>query len=230
MTMTAIDSRLKRRRILIDGFQYHFLMASLTFTGLIVLLVVGVLLGPLIAQLLGGESAEVREESAAQLRLLFSRLWLPLLINLFCLAGHSVFMSHRIAGPLYEFRRLFGAVRDGNLIVRARLREHNYLRKEAAAINAMAERMETQIAESAVHATELRDEVRALRLAVDSGARAKISGHLGSIETRSARLIANLQQFTTRREDEPTSQRRTGGPELLDQLHGRSDGVVGARA
>lgn len=203
----AIDSQVKRRRVLIDGFQYRFLTATLTFTGLIVVLLVGVLVGPLIGQLLVGESAEVREESAAQLRLLFSRLWLPLLINLLCLAGYSVFMSHRIAGPLYEFRRVFGAVRDGNLTVRARLRADNYLPKEAAAINAMVARMETRIAESEMHAAGLRDEVKGLRLAVESGARARISGHLGSIETRSARLIANLQQFTTRREEKLSSQR-----------------------
>ena len=202
MKTTIPPGRPRRRRVLIDPMQYRFLSVHLTFTGLIIVLFVGLMFGPLVVQYMADRSAETMEENVAWASLLLSRAWLPLLINVFCAAGYFIYLSHQVAGPLFQFRRLFGAVRDGNLTVRAGLRPRDFLRREEELINEMIEGIGSRVAVSEAHATELVREVKALRLAVDAGAHAKVSGELGRVESRSADLIASLRQFTIRHEEE----------------------------
>ncbi len=83
---------------------------------------------------------------------------------------HSVLVSHRIAGPLYQFRRLFGELREGRRRVRATLRKRDYLRKEATAFNEMVVSLEARTATVHTQAAGLNTGVRALRIAIDDGA------------------------------------------------------------
>ena len=140
--------RFRRRRILVDDLQYRLLAVNVLYCCLILLLFAGALFGPLTQQLLSVDTSDaMREEAAAQFFSLDERIWLPLLFTLGCFTVHSVLLSHRIAGPLYRFRQVFGEVGDGNLTVRARLRRKDYLVKDATVVNEMIERVGARIAD-----------------------------------------------------------------------------------
>jgi nitrogen fixation/metabolism regulation signal transduction histidine kinase len=68
---------------------------------------------------------------AEQFELLHSRFWPVVFVVSLLLIVHGVFFSHRIAGPLYRFRRIFQSVASGDLTVRTSIRKSDYLHVEA---------------------------------------------------------------------------------------------------
>jgi methyl-accepting chemotaxis protein len=66
-----------------------------------------------------------------------------LLISL-CLF-HSVLVSHRVAGPLFRFKRILADVARGDLSMNIRVRRHDYLRDEAASMDEMVRAMRERV-------------------------------------------------------------------------------------
>ena len=59
--------------------------------------------------------------------------------------GHSLLLMQRVTGPLYRLKRMFPQIGDGNLCIRATLREGDYLISEADLVNQMTTQLETKI-------------------------------------------------------------------------------------
>jgi len=137
----------RRRHFLVGGLQYRMLALSLGHLVVFAVLVSVALFAPLMIQLENpGLEPEVQRRIATEFLYLHSRFWPTLGLIFLCLGCHSVLVTHRIAGPLIGFRRVLASVGVGDLSVRARMRRHDYLAQEEAAINAMIgglrERME----------------------------------------------------------------------------------------
>ena len=146
----------KRRHILIDRLQYHLLGIHLFYTAIVALVFAALLFGPLIQQLLLSDLEYAdRSQASEAFLILHQRIWPPLIIAFVCLTIHSLTVSHRIAGPLYQFRRLFARLRDGDLTVRARLRRRDYLTAEAEIINEMSASLERKLLETQRHGLDL---------------------------------------------------------------------------
>jgi general secretion pathway protein G len=122
----------RRRRILIPGFQLRYVAEHLAFQVLLGLAVAAVIFGPLIIELRDAG------QSVAAGRFLWLHTWFwPIAITVLTVAvAHAVWISHRIAGPLYRFRRVFEQMATGDLTPRVRIREGDYLTAEAAAFDA----------------------------------------------------------------------------------------------
>ena len=183
--------RRRRTRILISTLQYRLLLVNLAYFGVIVLALVGLLLLPPLLRLRTAPLDASAENLAAanEFLVLHARLWPALLIVLALLALHSVIVSHRIAGPLYRFRRVFEAVTAGDLSVRARLRKHDYLGREADALNEMLEALAARVA-------GLEEEARAVREALADLERARNGGSADGLDGRIrdlGRLVNRLQ-------------------------------------
>ena len=138
----------RRRRILIDRLQYRLLGVNLFHSCVVVLVFAALLFGPLIRDLLlGNLSPNEQDQAATAFLTLHYRVWLPVIVALLCLIIHSLIVSHRIAGPLYQFRTLFTRMKEGDLTVRARLRRGDYLASEAQIINEMSASLERRFVE-----------------------------------------------------------------------------------
>ena len=58
---------------------------------------------------------------------------------------HSLLLMQRVAGPLYRLKRMFPQIGEGNLSIRATLREGDYLVPEADLVNQMTAQLQTKI-------------------------------------------------------------------------------------
>jgi methyl-accepting chemotaxis protein len=57
----------------------------------------------------------------------------------------AIVLSHRVAGPIYHFRRVFDAVRDGDLTARIHLRPGDEFQKEAESFNEMMDSVSKRV-------------------------------------------------------------------------------------
>ena len=142
------------RKVLVDTFQVRLVAVGVFHFVLVVLIFASALFLPLVITLRSSDlsSPEVRQ-AAHEFLTLHNRLWLPLLGAFALLVLHNIIVSHRIAGPLYRFRKFLKSVGDGDLATRLSIRRGDYLHKEADAINEML--------------TGLRDKVSRLELQLD---------------------------------------------------------------
>lgn len=182
---------LLRHRILIGTFQYRLLVVNFLYYCAILLVVAIVLFLPPILQLRSATVLEENEHVAVAFLFLHSRLWPALLLVLGLLAFHSVIVSHRIAGPLYRFQRVWAAIAEGDLSVRARLRKSDYLKKEADVMNAMIEALARRVG-------GMQAQAAAVRTAFDDVRRARERGSAEALERSLEDLSRRLDDFESR--------------------------------
>lgn len=186
----------KRRRVLVEDFQYRLLAFNLLYFLATLLIFAAVLFVPLIIRLESSTlSVAEKQEVATQLLSLDARVWPPILVVFLLLAIHSVLISHRIAGPLSRFRRLFEAVADGDLSVRLIIRGNDYLAKEARLFNEMAASLGSRVQGIGELSAELRTLSAELTRAIESGSREAVRQSIERLAARAERLKASVDQF-----------------------------------
>jgi hypothetical protein len=132
---------LRRRNFVVNRpLQVSILLTSLGYVALLILVISVALFAPLIIQLRHPDY-ESAETTDAALRILYLHevYWLPVLLTLLFIALHSVRTSHRIAGPMYRFRRACESMKKLALPAPVRLRKHDYFRPEMDTVNSMIE-------------------------------------------------------------------------------------------
>jgi len=186
----------KRRRLLVDRFQYRLIAVSAVHFVLVLLVFMVSMLLPLMLQLDNPEASYIEKREAADVLLFFNeKLWLPLAAVFLLLTVHSLFVSHRIAGPLYRFRAVFKALAGGNFSIRANIRKHDYLHTDAGALNEMIETLETRILGLEEQALQLKESTAELKEAVGSGASAGVKKALEQVEFRVEGMNGKLAYF-----------------------------------
>jgi methyl-accepting chemotaxis protein len=104
-----------------------------------------------------------------------------------CVAVVVLYISHKIAGPLYRFQKLFGEVGRGNLDLSASLREHDQMKELAAAFDEMLEALRRQREERAAavrDAVAAVQQLQALYPGESSAALARIQARLGELQAK----------------------------------------------
>ena len=188
----------RRRRLFFDDLQYRLLAINLGYFVAILVIFIVTLFAPLMSQLLDSESSMfAREAVAAQFLWLDQSIWVAVLLTFVGLGAHSVLVSHRIAGPLYQFRRLLRGVGDGDLTARATLRKKDYLRAEEATVNTMIAKLGARIRRIEQHADGIRASLDSGRSALETGSTKEALAHLGRVARRLDGVEVELRQFTT---------------------------------
>ncbi len=184
----------RRQRILIDRFQYRLLVINLLYFCTILLIFATALFLPLILEL-HSDSILKQAEAASEFLSLHARVWPALFLVFVLLAFHSIFVSHRIVGPLYRFRTTFQAVAGGDLSVRATLRKHDYLEKESESVNQMIASLQAKVQDIEAPSQEVRTLVAVLERALDRGAPEDITQTLAGLRVQVERLQGAMAQF-----------------------------------
>jgi hypothetical protein len=84
-------------------------------------------------------------QTALEFLYLHSKFWPTVILTFIIIALHSIYTSHRLAGPLYRFGIIFNAVKQGWLPRPACLRKGDYLQAEMGQINEMLGSLRTRI-------------------------------------------------------------------------------------
>ena len=186
----------KRRRLLVDRFQYRLIAISVAHFGLVLLVFLIALMLPLMLRLDDPSANYFEKNQVADVLLFFNeQLWAPLAGVFLLLTVHSLFVSHRIAGPLYRFKMVFKALADGDLAVRANIRKHDYLHPHAKSLNEMIEALETKFRRLEDQAQLLKNDAAQLKSTASSGTKAEVQKAAERVESRVGELKGQLAYF-----------------------------------
>lgn len=121
-------------------------------------------------------SLSEKAEAARTLLLLHSTVW-PGIGGIILLFGAlSIFITHKIAGPLYRLKKSISEITEGNLDVRVKLREGDDLKDLAEHVNVLAEELRSFVNTVRVdydllsdYISEIEREIKANVLTEESG-------------------------------------------------------------
>jgi len=186
------------RKVLVSRVQWKLVGIIATHFVLVIVIFLGALYTPIVMRLGSGDISSPEVQGAAREFLtLHTRLWIPLLGAFALLLLHNVLVTHRIAGPLWRFRRYLKAVGDGDLSSSISFREKDYLQEDAEVATHMVKSLRDKIA----HLGRQIGEANRVWGNVRSSLPAGIStGHAEDIDEMNAILTdceAALAEFTT---------------------------------
>jgi nitrogen fixation/metabolism regulation signal transduction histidine kinase len=131
--------RNQRKRIWIDRFQTYLSLRIAMYCVLYQIAVVGIVH---IWEEAHGPFRELLGDWAVTFSSFGAALILAILGVLFVL--DALRMAHRIVGPLYRFRKVAEAVKEGEAVALIRLRDGDYLQEMKDELNAMLEALEAR--------------------------------------------------------------------------------------
>lgn len=190
----------KRRRILIARLQWQLLGITLLYLAATALMFSAALFLPLIWELRGNDASIEQTRAATEFLALHQRFWPALIVTFAALSIHSVFTSHRIVGPLYRFRVIFGEVAAGNLNPWTSLRRRDFLVPEAQALNDMLASLRDHITLIATHQGEAKRYLAGVKRALTTNSVREARTHLVELERTLAELEQQVDHFRLEKE------------------------------
>ena len=193
--------RFKRTRFLINSLQTRLLFFNLLYLISFLLIFGALLVTPLILRTRSETVSPLELERAAMALVTIHSGVLPaLLVALVGFGIHSILFTHRIAGPIYRFTQVFGAVRDGDLTPMVAVRRKDHLQSEARLLKAMVISLRERV--SAIqreqrHAAESWETLRAELDAASAPELQPLIGELTASIDRSVELMAAFRAGET---------------------------------
>jgi methyl-accepting chemotaxis protein len=187
---------IQRRYWLWDTVQPRFLAVNVAHQSLVFLTFAGSLFVPLMVKLHDTPLSSPEAGSIGyQFTILHESVWPAFPVVLLLIVIHSVFFSHRIAGPLYRFRNVFKAISQGDLMVETKIRNHDYLQKEAESLEHMVGELRSKLTDIKSDCQTFDGLVAELKLALEHNSLKEAVEVSARLEQRANRVIANLQHF-----------------------------------
>lgn len=140
------EERRRRFYLVNRSLQYRFLAMIIIYTlAMVLFLAVFLFLPDMIRLHDEGLSLASRAAAAEKILTLHARVW-PAVIAIICIFGvHALRSSQRILGPMYRFRSIFEQVGNGDLSMRVKIRDKDFLHQEEGALNGMIETLSEKI-------------------------------------------------------------------------------------
>ena len=192
------------RKFLVDKFQLRLVAVAIFHFVLVVLVFASALFIPIIIKLNSADISSPAVQAAAhEFLTLHNRLWMPLFFVFILLILHNILVSHRIAGPLYRFRRLFKAVGDGDLSFPIDIREKDYLHKDAEAVDQMVESLRDKVVLMETRLATTNEAWRNLKNSLNCGVSEEIERTIVAMNEHLDACEAGLEVFKTTKEAAP---------------------------
>jgi len=129
-------ANITRRRYLIDKrLQTKFILLTMFVLLLYTLLFALILFVPYMLKLSSAVPLEEQTRAARAILTLHTTVWPALGIVIVVMGLLSVFISHKVAGPVYRLEKILAQVRDGDLDVSVRLRKKDELQGLAESLD-----------------------------------------------------------------------------------------------
>lgn len=198
--------KFRRRQLLVDSFQTRLLVVTLAYLGVALITFAAALFVPLMLELDSNSTSwDQKMLASSQFLALHARLWPAMAVLFVLVAAHVIVVSHRVAGPLYQFRKVFRAVTQGELGRRVAIRKNDYLTKEMKDINDMLASLDENIKESREATERAMTVLQELRRASSDGELAethRLTGHLEVHLEQARKALAFYERSTDKGEVE----------------------------
>lgn len=137
-----MDAPDRRKSRLVDrrfqfGLAWRMLLVFLLFFFGGVVLV----FAPSMIALFTGERLEALEPAAAEFLVLHKRVWPAVLFVLVGLAGYTLLLSHRIAGPVYRINAVLRRMLDGEFPRKVTFRRGDYFGETAELLEQLSRKL-----------------------------------------------------------------------------------------
>jgi methyl-accepting chemotaxis protein len=173
-----------------------FLLLTYTFAFIIIIF------SPFILTLsLDFYSLSEKAEAARTLLLLHSKVW-PGIGGIILLFGAlSIFITHKIAGPLYRLKKALSLITEGNLDAKVKLRKGDDLKDLAEHFNMLAEELRTFVNTVRVDYDLLSEYILELEREIDAKMLTEESGRalIHKVEANRKNIEAVLEKFKIQR-------------------------------
>jgi methyl-accepting chemotaxis protein len=149
MPLKGINMKiLRRRRFLVDGkLQLRLVAMSVGYISFYIsMMALGIFI-PLIIEMRKTNPNSFRSYLLVDsFMYLHQNIWPIVLLVLGIVALHSLFLSHKVAGPLYRFRQIFLALTAGKVLGQQQIRKGDFLQFEMNMINEMLDSLQSRVA------------------------------------------------------------------------------------
>lgn len=179
----------RRKRFVVDWrLQVRHLRFNLTYFAVFIVLFAGLTIAGPLSTLIGAAPADEQRAATRELLVLWSRLWPAALVTVILFAVHGLFVSHRIAGPLVRFRRVYRDIGQGDLSQRVATRQSDPLPSQAAALNDMTSELGRRV-------DGIKDQAATVEKAVECLRRVAETGPPEGVRIASLAAAAELEQL-----------------------------------
>jgi methyl-accepting chemotaxis protein len=187
----------RRRKFLVDKrLQIRFIAVSLGYVAFYIFVTIAAAFIPLAFTLRTARfDSHTAYLTANNLIYLHQHIWPIALIVIILVSLHSLWLSHKVAGPLFRFRQIFRALAAGKLPDQQRLRKRDYLQPEMKLINEMLHSLQSRMenfqeAQKAI-ANSISGVVRRSRIVSDS----ELTSLVEDLEKKGKELEKNAMLF-----------------------------------
>lgn len=127
--------RIVRRQFYVHKIQRkNLLFGAILLLAYTIILILSMLLPPALT-LVSNAPLAAKKEAASQFIALVNRFWPAFSISFILSLTLGLFLTHRLAGPLYRFEQTIKAILSGDLSIRIRLREKDEFQDLALLLN-----------------------------------------------------------------------------------------------
>lgn len=169
--------RRKFSNFLIDRqFQIKYMLVTVLLLLAYTFIFVVLLFLPYLLTLSFDYPLDEQAEAARAFLILHNRVWPAIGTVIVVLGALSIFVTHRIAGPVYRIKQALAEIAGGHLDTTVRLRKWDDLQEMARHVNLLAEELHTVVtamkdeyARLSSHIDELEGQIRAQTLSEASG-------------------------------------------------------------
>jgi methyl-accepting chemotaxis protein len=187
----------KRRKLLIDKSQYRLLIVYLIHFTAVLVIVFSAFVLFFTRQLENSSlTAFQRQEVASKIMWFYGNIW-PFMWGVFMLlVVHSIYVTHKIAGPLYRIRNVMRTVGAGDLTRRVTIRNRDYLREDADVINESIDKIHRKIADLSAISQSIDATAADLGRVIDQGSPDETRQRFGELSDEIESLRETLGYFT----------------------------------
>ena len=187
----------RRRHFIINkDLQFSLLTISIFYLLLFLVVIGSILFIPVMIELDRVDYAsEQAVNAASKILYLHSKFWPAVLLVLVLICLHSIRTSHKIAGPLYRFDRLYESMKEGNLPKKVTLRKGDYLINEMENINEMLESLKIRVQEIKDAQSGLNEAISECKDVVSHASKDEISKRMNDITEKGDQLGEKLAYF-----------------------------------
>jgi methyl-accepting chemotaxis protein len=173
----------KRSKFVIyKKIQYKYAVLTIALLVLYTVLLLTAIFAPSIAIFMSEDISIVARAEAANAFLLLNRYMWPGIAAIILLFGvFSLFVTHKIAGPLFVMERMINQIASGQLSARIRLRKGDDLTEFEQLMNGMAENLESSLSDLHERSGSLSALAHELAQGPDPEKQAKLLSETGAI-------------------------------------------------